>query len=78
MLTKIILISFLALVLTGCTAKISELKEQVQNKGVEQEEVGEEAKKEPTDMSLEEIEQELEEMDDPEVEADLEAIDKEL
>ena len=78
MLSKIILVTFLSLLLAGCTTKIDQLKEQIQNKGVKQEEVGEEAKKDPEDMSLDEIEQELEGMEDSEVEADLEAIDKEL
>jgi len=71
---NIIIFSVLALLLTGCTVQINELKQKIQS---QKEEVAEESKKDPSEMSLEEIEEELEEMDDLEIEEDLDALDKE-
>jgi len=79
---NIFLIAVLALLLTGCAAKVEELRQKIQTKkGVEKEtieEVEEEAKKDPSEMSLEEIEEELEGMKDIEVDEGLDEIEEEL
>jgi len=74
---NIIIFSALVLLLTGCTVQINEPKQKVetQKSGAE---VSEGEKKDPSEMSLEEIEEELESMEDIEVEEDLDALDEEL
>ena len=73
----IIIFSALVLLLTGCTVQINEPKKKVetQRSGTE---VSEKEKKDPSEMSLEEIEEELESMEEIEVEEDLDALDEEL
>lgn len=63
--------------LTGCTAQINEPKQKVetQKSGTE---VSEGEKKDPSEMSLEEIEEELESMEEIEAEEDLDVLDEEL
>lgn len=74
---NIIIFISLILFLTGCTAQVEELKEKVQTQksGTE---VSEEEKKDPAEMSLDELEEELESMEDIEVEEDLDDLDEEL
>lgn len=75
-LKKILSVALLSLILTGCTATIQKLKETGQ--GIVPPGEKREEKKDPADMSLEEIEKELNEMGELEFEEDLESIEEEL
>lgn len=79
---NIFLLFSLVFVLTGCTARIEEIRQKATQPETEEKIVEEEVVKEdlqdPKDMSLDELEEELEGMEELEIEEDLDKIEEEF